>query len=92
MVSKVLKVVDKLGIHVRVACEILQVAKENACDISARKSICGGDIVKIKYPLALVALQARYKESVQFFVSGERKEDENVVLSEIERILHTQSI
>ncbi len=95
MIEKVFTVQNKLGVHVRVACDILQIAKENDCKVFARKISPKGansESVEIKFPLALVSMQARFKEVIEIGVSGESEDVEILVIGKIEEILNDEAL
>lgn len=96
MDKKIFKVQNKLGIHVRVACEILDIAKESGCTLYARKvhgtSYKNNSVAEIKFPLALVAMQARFSESIEFTLCGSSESDENLCLKKIEEVLNDTTI
>ncbi len=82
MISKIFEVKDKLGIHVRIACEILKSVQENECTLQAKKLGKKEVIKDIKFPLALVAMQARYGEKIEFTLNGENEFKALVEISE----------
>ncbi|MFI3166941.1 MAG: HPr family phosphocarrier protein [Bacillota bacterium] len=82
MISRIFEVKDKLGIHVRIACEILKIAKDHNCTLQAKKLDKKQEVQEIKYPLALVAMQARNGEKIEFSLEGESEYQALVEISD----------
>ncbi len=88
MTSKIFEVKDQLGIHVRIACEILKAVKEEECTLVCKKLGKKQEAKEIGFPIALVAMQAVFGEKVEFTVDGK---GEAVALEKIAKILHCEN-
>ncbi len=90
MKSKKFVVADKLGIHVRVACEIIDFARAKNCELFVDIGTKDGEKIKIESPLKLISLQIRYCDEIEFFASGAEESVESALLEEIGKLLSVE--
>lgn len=84
MISRKMKVSGDYGIHLGIACEILEIATNADCVLFARKG--DGEKLQMKSPVMMVAVGAKRGDEVEFSVLGEEFTSVSV-LNEIARII-----
>ncbi len=84
MISKKMTVRGDFGIHLRTACEILEIATNVDCVLFARRG--EGEKLQIKSPIMLASVGAKQGDEVEFSVLGEEHTSMRV-LQEIGRII-----
>ncbi len=86
MISKTMKVNGDMGIHLRVACEILEIVTNVNCILFARRANADSERLQIKSPIMLASVGAKFGEEVEFAILGEEHTSLQV-LKEIGRII-----
>lgn len=84
MQSRIVKVRDVLGIHVRVACDVIEIARYHNCKVFINKN---GETKEMAKPLDIVSAHCVFGEEVEFFCEGENETVEKRVLEDIYRIV-----
>lgn len=86
MISKTMKVTGDMGIHLRVACEILEIVTNVNCVLFAKRADSDAERLQIKSPIMLASVGARYGDDVEFSLLGEEHTSLQA-LKEIGRII-----
>ena len=82
MISKDLKVINKLGLHARAAAKVVDIANRYKCEINLLKDDKKADARSIMKILMLSASQGTY---IKVQISGDNQDD---AMSSIERLFN----
>ncbi|MFI3129129.1 MAG: HPr family phosphocarrier protein [Bacillota bacterium] len=86
MISKTMKVTGDMGIHLRIACEIMEIVNNVNCVLFAKKANSDAERLQIKSPIMLASVGGKRGDDVEFSLLGEEHTSLQA-LKEIGRII-----
>ncbi len=86
MISKTMRVSGDMGIHLRIACEIMEIVTNVNCVLFAKRADADTERLQIKSPIMLASVGAKFGEEVEFALLGEEHTSLQA-LKEISRII-----
>ena len=80
MVSQVVLIINRLGLHARAAAQLVRLANEYPCEINLEKA---GQISNAKSVMEVLMLGATEGNSLKVFAKGEKEKEALKAISEL---------